>query len=315
MNYETIKDADLEIGLNHLRQFVGNTPLWAVTGLHNNPKVKISAKLEWNQLGSSVKARAAYFIISDAIQSGLLDGSKCLLDATSGNTGIAYAQICAFLGLELSIVLPENASQERKEILSILGAELIYSSKFGTTDEAQDKALELSNQQPRRFYYADQYANENNWKAHKETTAKEIIRQTHGEVTHFITGLGTTGTYIGTTIGLKSHDEKIQCIGLQPESALHGLEGWKHLETAKVPAIYRNEIGDGLRTVYSQDAYDLIERAARTQGLLLSPSSAANLVGAIRLADEIDEGHIVTVFPDDAHKYMDVFKQVINSEK
>lgn len=315
MNYEAIKNPALEIGLGQLRQFVGNTPLWAVTGLHSNPKVKISAKLEWNQLGSSVKARAAYFIIADAIHKGLLDESMCLLDATSGNTGIAYAQICAFLDLRLSIVLPENASSERKEILSVLGAELIYTSRFGSTDEAQDRALEMANQRPKHFYYADQYANENNWKAHKETTAKEIISQTQGEVTHFITGIGTSGTYIGTTIGLKSHDEKIQCIGLQPESALHGLEGWKHLETAKVPAIYRSEIGDGLRTIYSQDAYDLIERAAKTQGLLLSPSSSANLVGAIRLADEIDEGHIVTIFPDDAHKYMDVFKQVINSEK
>ncbi|MDH3650669.1 MAG: pyridoxal-phosphate dependent enzyme, partial [Saprospiraceae bacterium] len=231
----------------------------------------------------------------------------------SGNTGIAYAQICASLQIGVTIVLPENASPERKEILTALGVELVYTSKFGTTDEAQHKALEMAEGNPDLYFYADQYANPSNWQAHQQTTAMEIVQQTRGAVTHFITGLGTTGTYIGTTIGLKSHDEKVQCIGLQPETALHGLEGWKHLETAKVPKIYKEDIGDGKRIVSTQDAYELIRHVARTQGLLLSPSSAANVAGAIQLAEELDEGYIVTMFPDDAQKYMDVITQVINA--
>ena len=295
--------------LEKLRPFIGNTPIWPVS-LINKPGVRVLAKLEWYQLGGSVKSRAVYHITRAAVQSNLLNRSISLLDATSGNTGIAMAQIGAAMRIPVTLVLPENASPERKNILNGLGAEIIYTSKFGTTDEAQEVALSMSFKHPGKYFYADQYSNENNWKAHLETTASEIISQTDGKITHFIAGLGTTGTFIGTTIGLKSYNKNIKCIALQPDSALHGLEGWKHLDTAKIPAIYRNDLADEVREVLTSDAYRLVKKIAQEEGLLLSPSSAANLAGALQLADEIDEGVIVTVCPDDMSKYQEVLHQI-----
>lgn len=312
MNQLKSIDESLLLKARNLGAFIGNTPLFPLNQFSPNPNVKISAKLEWMQLGGSVKARPAYNIILQAIENGMLWPGRRLIDATSGNTGIAYASICSSLNIPLTIVIPENASAERKMILNSLGAELIYTSKFDATDGSQAKALELSQSNPDLYYYADQYANDANWKAHFEQTSHEIINQTKGDITHFITGLGTTGTFVGTTKGLKSLNPTIQGISLQPETALHGLEGWKHLETAKVPQIYDSSVADDHSTVSTIESYEMIKQVAASGGLLLSPSAAANLVGAVQLAGQIDRGHIVTMFPDNAEKYSEVLNHLFS---
>ena len=189
---------------------IGNTPLYPILNISKKTKVKILAKLEWQQLGASVKARPAFWMIKEAVRNGLLNESKILLDASSGNTGIAYGAIGAALGIPVTLCLPENASMERKNILNALGVNIVYTSPFELTDGAQIKAKELFKSEPYKYFYADQYANENNWKAHYHTTAKEIYRQTNGEITHFVTGLGTTGTFTGTGKGLKELNNSIQ---------------------------------------------------------------------------------------------------------
>ena len=191
-------------------------------------------KQEWMQLSGSVKCRPAYRIFLDAIEKGELTEDKTLLDATSGNTGIAYAAIGSALGIKVALCLPENASKERKQILASLGAEIIYTSKYEGTDGAQDVAKGLAQRKPDKYFYADQYKNDNNWKAHYHTTAVEIFNDIP-HLTHFVTGLGTTGTFVGTGRRLKEFNPEIQLISFQPDSAMHGLEGWKHLETAIVP--------------------------------------------------------------------------------
>ena len=225
----------------------------------------------------------------------------------------AVVRKCKGLGKELDIgvtlCLPENASKERKEILQSLGARIIYTSKFDGTDGSQQEAKRLATD-TEKYFYADQYKNENNWKAHYNGTALEIIDAVPG-ITHFITGLGTTGTFVGTGRRFRELNKNIRLISLQPDSALHGLEGWKHLETAIVPKIYDSTVADENREVTTEEAYEVMQAAYRHEGLLLSPSSAANLAGALRLAETISEGKIVTVFPDNAEKYSEVVKKVI----
>lgn len=303
-------DLKLTEQLDVIGKFIGNTPLFPITRLHANENVKIFAKLEWQQLGGSVKSRPAFNIIKNAILSGELSPEKRLLDATSGNTGIAYAAIGAALGIPVTICLPENASEERKTILKAYGAEIIFTSKFGSTDEAQEIAQELSEKNPDKYYYARQYQNEANWKAHYHTTAEEIWRQTNGEITHFVAGLGTTGTFTGSGRRLRELNPDIRLISLQPDSALHGLEGWKHLETAIVPTIYDPTIAHQNLEMDTYNAYDTIKRVAATEGLLISPSAAANLNGALQVADQLDAGVIVTVFPDNAEKYSEVINNL-----
>lgn len=289
---------------------VGHTPLVPITNLASKPGVQLWAKQEWAQLSGSVKCRPAYQIILDALEKGELNEEKTLLDATSGNTGIAYATIGAALGLKISLCLPENASPERKRILRSLGTEIIYTSKFEGTDGAQEVAKELARRYPEKYFYADQYKNENNWKAHYRTTAVEIFSALPG-ITHFVAGLGTTGTFVGTGRRLKEFNPGIQLVSFQPDSALHGLEGWKHLQTAVVPAIYDPSVADKNIEVSTEEAYEIMKAAARHEGLLLSPSSAANLAGAVRLIDEIDEGIVVTVLPDNADKYGEIIKKIL----
>lgn len=288
---------------------IGNTPLLPVVGLHGNTAVKIFAKAEWRQLSGSVKARAAFNIIRKAVLAGELSEDKILLDATSGNTGIAYAAICREAGLKAALCLPENASKERKEILRTLGADIIYTSPFGGTDEAQEKAGELAVLFPEKYFYASQYTNSANWEAHYSRTAPEIIRQIPS-ITHFVAGLGTTGTFVGTVRKLKEWNQHIQAISLQPDVAMHGLEGWKHLETAVIPQIYDPALADENRTVSTESAWEVI-RIFSKRGLLLSPSSAANIAGAVQLANEIPEGTIVTVLPDNADKYSEIIKKIL----
>lgn len=293
-----------------LKPQVGNTPMIPIRSLLQRKSVELYAKQEWKQLSGSVKCRAAYYIFLTAIESGELTGDKALLDATSGNTGIAYATIGKLAGIKVVLCLPENASKERKEILHSLGAEIIYTSKFEGTDGAQEEAKMLAEKFPEKYFYADQYKNENNWKAHYYTTAEEIYN-TLPSVSHFVAGLGTTGTFVGTGRRLKEFNGNIQLISLQPDSALHGLEGWKHLETAIVPAIYDETVADRNLEVSTEEAYEIIQKAFKSEGLRLSPSSAANLAGAIKLAQTIDSGKIVTVLPDDANKYSEVIHKLL----
>jgi cysteine synthase B len=309
--FTTIPTSHFIERFNELGHYVGNTTLYRIQKLSPNPKVKIYAKLEWQQMGGSVKARPAYNIMKEAIQSGALHPGKRLLDASSGNTGIAYSVFAAVAGIPVTLAIPGNASKERKQILKSLGAELVYTSPFESTDGSQIEAKRMAEENPEKYLYVDQYNNDQNWKAHYEGTGREIIEQTKGEVTHFIAGLGTTGTFTGTSRRLKEFDPNIQVIGLQPETALHGLEGWKHLETAKVPGIYDDQLADEIHQVDTLAAYDVLKQAARYEGLFLSPSSAANLLGAIRLAEQLDEGTIVTVLADDSSKYQDVVNEIL----
>lgn len=290
---------------------VGNTPLMPLKGIFNHPHVELYAKVEWQQFGQSVKARAAFSIISEAVRSGQLDPHKVLLDATSGNTGIAYASIGAAIGLRVRLVLPANVSEARKRILRALGAELVFSSEFEGTDGAQQLARELVALDPHRYFYANQYSNPANYLAHVRTTSREIWAQTGGEITHFVAGLGTTGTFTGTTLGLKDFNPDIKAIELQPDLALHALEGWKHLETAAVPKIYRVGLADARLEVSTETAYRLIREVAQKEGLLLSPSAAANLAGAIQIAEGLERGTVVTVFADNGDKYNEVYDEIL----
>ena len=295
---------------NKLRSFVGNTPLFPIQNIDVKKGVDIFAKLEWQQFGGSVKTRAAYRIIKDAINQGELNNHKQLLDASSGNTGIAYAHIGAALGIPVTLCLPENASEERKQILRALDVTLKLTSRTGGTDEAQAVARRMYKNDPDKYYYADQYSNPSNWKAHYDTTGPEILDQTNYRITHFVAGLGTTGTFTGTGRVLSEYDSNIQLIAQQPDIAMHGLEGWKHLETAHTPDIYDESVADEIQTVSTEEAHQAMQLAAQKEGLLLSPSSAANLAGALKLAQKIDQGQIVTIFPDDGSKYGEIINQL-----
>lgn len=295
--------------VHHLGQKIGRTPLHRFTRLFQKPGVTLYAKKEWLQLSGSVKARAAYAIFRDAIEKGALHTRKTLLDATSGNTGIAYASIGHQLHIPVTLCLPENASKERKEILESLGAQIIYTSKFEGTDGAQAVARELAEKHPEKYFYADQYKNPNNWKAHYHSTAPELVEALPG-ITHFVSALGTTGTFVGTGRRLRELNPAIHLTSLQPDNPLHGMEGWKHLETAVVPTIYDAGVADQNLEVSTEEAYELIKAAYKHEQLLLSPSAAANLAGAIRVASQLEQGTVVTILPDNADKYSEVIKKL-----
>ena len=261
-----IVDKQLQHRIEQAGRFIGNTPLFPIQRVYQNPKIKILAKLEWQQLGNSVKARPAYNIIKDAVNKGGLHGDKHLLDATSGNTGIAYAAIAAAAGIKVSLCLPENASRERKTMLKSYGVNIIYTSPFEGTDGAQLKAKSLVAENPLQYYYADQYANDNNWLAHYHSTGLEVFEQTGGEITHFVAGLGTTGTFRGTTSRLRELNPGIKAIALHPDSPMHGLEGWKHMDTAIVPKIYDDQLADENLLIDSMEAIDFIKEIARLEG-------------------------------------------------
>ena len=292
--------------LERVSRLIGRTPLHYFESLSSD-KVKIFAKLEYQQFSGSVKARAAFQIIKTAVTQEQLGEGKRLLDATSGNTGIAYASIAAAAGIPVTLALPENASKKRKLILKGLGAQILYTSPFEGTDGAQKVSKELYQSDPDLYYYADQYTNENNYLAHYYGTAQEIWRQTKGTITHFVAGLGTTGTFVGTVSKLKALQTDLQAIALQPDSPMHGLEGWKHLETAVVPKIFQSKLVDAYIPINTSDAFEFISRISRKEGLLLSPSAAANLLGAYQLALTLDEGVIVTTLADDSSKYDEIF--------
>ncbi len=301
---EQSKGAQLGVGVVDR---VGNTPLLRIERVRCTcPGVGFYAKAEWMNPGGSVKDRPALNMIRDGERSGKLRPGKTILDATSGNTGIAYAMLGAALGYRVKLCLPANASQERKHILTAYGAQLVLTSADEGSDGAIRRAREVYAASPDEYFYPDQYSNPANWRAHYETTAPEIWRQTEGRVTHFVAGLGTSGTFIGTARRLKEFNPAIQCISLQPDSAFHGLEGWKHMASAIVPQIYDPSVADRQETIRTEDAYKMVKRLAREEGMLVSPSAGAALVGCMQVADSLPkaEGVIVTIFADAAEKYL-----------
>ena len=295
------------IGKSVLESGIGNTALIRLRTITKDlpADIEIYAKAEHLNPGGSVKDRAALAMILAGEESGELTRDKTILDATSGNTGIAYAMIGAARGYRVCLTLPKNASRERKRILRIYGAELIETDQMQGTDGAQIKAKELAENFPEKYFYPDQYNNENNWKAHYETTAPEIWRQTNGKVTHFVAGLGTTGTFIGTARRLKEFNPKIKTVAMQPASPLHGLEGMKHLATAIVPGIYDATVADENTEVETEDAQEMTRRLAREEGLFVGVSAGANVFAAVRLARKSKENAvIVTILCDGGGKYL-----------
>jgi cysteine synthase B len=268
------------------------------------PGVELYAKAEWQNPGGSVKDRAAARMILDGEASGALVAGKIILDATSGNTGIAYATIGAARGYGVTLCVPENASPERKLILRALGAELVLTDPLEGTDGAIREARRLHAADPGRYFYPDQYNNDANWKAHYDTTGVEIIEQTSGRLTHFVAGLGTSGTFVGTGRRLRKFNPSIALISFQPDSPMHGLEGLKHMESAIVPGIYDPSLADEDLRVDTESAYAMVRRLARCEGLLVGISSGAAMAAMMAVARRIERGVIVTVFPDGAEKYL-----------
>jgi cysteine synthase B len=297
----------LEIGAGVLER-VGRTPLLRIERVGQEfPNAGLYAKAEWLNPGGSVKDRAALNMIREGERSGALRRGKTILDATSGNTGIAYAMIGAALGYPVMLCLPSNASAERKRILSAYGAQVVLTPADDGSDGAIRRAREIYNSDPGRYFYPDQYSNPANWQAHYRTTAPEIWEQTRGRITHFVAGLGTSGTFVGTARRLKEFNPAIRCISLQPDSAFHGLEGWKHMASAIVPGIYDPSVADSQIGVNTEDAYRLLKRLAREEGMLVSPSSSAALAGCLQVAASLapsEQAVIVTIFADAAEKYL-----------
>ncbi len=287
---------------------IGNTPLLRLERIGQNfPNVEFRAKAEWFNPGGSVKDRPALSMIRAGLLCGDLRPGKTIIDATSGNTGIAYAMIGAALGYPVKLFLPENASAERKQVLAAYGAGLVITPADEGTDGAIRRVRELYAAEPEAHFYPDQYSNAANWQAHYHTTAAEIWEQTAGRLTHFVAGLGTSGTFVGAARRLKELNPAIRCISLQPEGPFHGLEGWKHMPTALRPAIYDDTLADENLTIRTEDGYRLVKRLAREEGLLVSPSAAAALAGCFHVAARIPRAAhavIVTVFADNAAKYL-----------
>jgi len=297
-----------EIAKGFLEAAVGNTPLIRLRNVTKElPEgVEVWAKAEYTNPGGSVKDRAALAMILAGERSGELTAEKTIVDATSGNTGIAYAMLGAARGYRVTLALPKNASKARKQILQRFGAEIIETDPLEATDGAQRSVRELVAKDPDLYFYPDQYNNEANWKAHYATTANEIWWQTNGRVTHFVAGLGTTGTFTGTTRRLKELNRQLQAISIQPASPLHGLEGLKHLETAIVPGIYDENLADANVFVDTEAGQAMTRRLAREEGLFVGPSSGANVHAAIEAAKTIvGEGVVVTILCDGGGKYLD----------
>ena len=292
-------------GVRSVLGLIGNTPMLSFRRVAEEVSpVQVLAKAEWYNPGGSVKDRAALSMILDGERRGLLTQDKILIEATSGNTGIAYAMIAAERGYKVTVALPKNASHERKQSLIAYGAHLVLTDPTESTDGAQRYVRKLVDENPDRYFYPDQYNNDANWRAHYETTAMEIWRQTDGQVTHFVTGLGTSGTFMGVTRRLKELNPAIQCISMQPDGPLHGLEGLKHMATAMVPGIYDPDIADEQLEVRTEDAHRMALKLAREEGLLVGVSSAANMVAAMKVAERLKDGVVVTIFCDSAAKYL-----------
>jgi cysteine synthase B len=266
--------------------------------------VRIYTKAEWFNPGGSVKDRPALHIIRTALESGGLTPGKRLLDSTSGNMGIAYATLGAALGIPVTLTMPANASPERITILKALGVELILTDPLEGSDGAMVEADRIAPKSPDLYFYANQYNNPANWKAHYDSTGPEIWEDTHGQVTHFVAGLGTSGTLTGVGKYLREMNPSIQIVAGQPDAAFHGLEGLKHMETAIKPGIYDPDFPDRTIEVTTEDAYDMVGKLAREEGLFVGISSGAAAVAAIQVASELEAGTVVTIFPDSGYKYL-----------
>lgn len=293
-----------------LMERIGNTPLLRLDAVARElPGVTLLGKAEWYNPGGSVKDRAAANIVAEARRRGLLTPGKILLDATSGNTGIAYAMLGAAEGFPVTLCMPENVSRERKQILQGYGANIIYTSPDDGSDGAIRMARQLAAAHPDQYFYADQYSNDANWKAHYQNTANEIWQQTQGRVTHFVSMLGTSGTFVGTTRRLKELNPAVKCISLQPDSSFHGIEGAKHMASAIVPQIYDASLADQNLEIATEDAYAMARRLSRNAGLLVGISAAAAVVGSLKVAGDLSlrreqEAVIVTILCDSGDKYL-----------
>ena len=287
---------------------IGNTPLLALDALTGGlPDVKLLGKAEWYNPGGSIKDRAAASIVAEARRSGKLAPGKILLDSTSGNTGIAYAMLGAALGFPVTLCVPENVSPERKRILQAYGANIIYTDPSEGSDGAIKIARQLAERHHDLYFYADQYSNDANWRAHYETTANEIWQQTEGRITHFAAMLGTTGTFVGTTRRLKELNPRIRCVSLQPDSPFHGIEGAKHLPSAIVPRIYDASLADENLAIVTEEAHAMARRLSREHGLLVGVSAAAAVVGSLQLVERLKIGQhatVVTILCDSGEKYL-----------
>jgi S-sulfo-L-cysteine synthase (O-acetyl-L-serine-dependent) len=287
-----------------LLTFIGNTPLIQIHKMARHLRdVQIFTKAEWLNPGGSVKDRAGLRIIEDGERSGQLTREKVILDSTSGNTGIAYAMIAAIKGYQVELVVPANLSEEREKTLLFYGAKLIFTDPLLGSDGALLEAQRIYEANPDRYFNGDQYNNPSNWKAHYETTGVEILQQSRGRVTHFVAGVGTGGTLIGTGRRLKEYHPDIKIFGVQPDSGFHGIEGLKHIETAIRPGIYDDSILDGTFFVRTENAYEMANRLTKEEGLLVGPSSGAALWASLKLAESIENGVIVTIFPDGGDRY------------
>jgi len=284
---------------------IGNTPLIRLTSFEAGFRdVELYAKAEWQNPGGSVKDRPAARMIADAERAGKLTRDRIILDATSGNTGIAYAMIGSARGYRVRLCVPENVTPERKKVLRAFGADVVFTNPMEGSDGAIIKARAMYAANPELYFYPDQYNNESNWRAHFDTTGPEILEQTGGRITHFVAGLGTSGTFVGVGRRLRQAKPSTALISVQPDSPLHGLEGLKHMDSAIVPGIYDPTLADEDIRVSTEEAFDVTRRLARQEGLLVGPSSGANLAGALRVARRTADAVIVVIFCDGGDKYL-----------
>jgi cysteine synthase B len=300
-------EAAAKLGVD-LLEHIGDTPLLRLERIGVEfPQAEFYAKAEWFNPGGSVKDRAGYAMIRAGERSGDLRPGKVILDATSGNTGIAYAMVGAALGYRVKLCLPSSASQERKQILAAYGADLVITPGDEGTDGAIRRVKEVYAAEPEKYFYPDQYSNPANPAAHYSTTAPEIWEQTRGQITHFVAGLGTSGTFVGTTRRLKELNPRIRCISFQPDSGFHGLEGLKHMATAIVPRIYDPKLADEDLAIRTEDAHRMVKRLAHEEGILAGVSSGAAVCACFDVARRLPRGKravIVTLFPDSGEKYL-----------
>ena len=288
-----------------LEAAIGDTPLLPLRRIADLPPgVQLYAKAEWFNPGGSVKDRPAYNILRTALAEGYLEAGRSLLDSTSGNMGIAYATFGAALGVLVTLAIPANASPERLAILRALGAQLILTDPLEGIDGAIREAQRLAAEHPERYYYANQYDNPANWQAHYATTGPEIVHQTSGEITHFVAGLGTSGTLMGAGRYMREYNPEIRLVAVQPDGPLHGLEGLKHMPTAIQPGIFQAAFADRKVEVPTEAAYAMVLRLARREGMFVGVSSGAAAVAAVQVAAELESGVVVTVFPDAGYKYL-----------
>ena len=298
--------------LHSILDKIGHTPLVRIREVGKeipqiaSGKVKVYAKLEYFNPGGSIKDRPAFRMIQEGLKSGQLTRDKVVLDSTSGNTGVAYAMIGAALGLKVDLVMPENVSPQRKLIVNSFGTNIIYSSPMEGSDGAIRLARKLLQENPEHYFMPDQYNNEFNPRAHYDTTGVEIWKQTQGQVTHFIAGIGTGGTIMGTGRRMKDYNKKIQVIAVEPDNPMHGLEGMKHMASSIIPGIYKENELDEKISMETEPAYDMSERLAHEEGLIVGHSSGGNMAAALRVAARIQEGTIVTIFCDHGERYFEV---------